>query len=114
MWSNWHYKEIAIYFSTVHCHLTYCVVIWGSANKTAIDELESLQKRALKAAHKLPIPYATELLFSTQFPTMLRVAQMYKFAVCIYIFCSVNNPKHHTLNFPNNFNRYTTQGILTC
>ena len=98
-----------IYFSTIHCHLTYCVGIWGSANKTLIDELHVLHKKSLKATHKLPMRYSSTLLFKVEFPTMLTVRQMYKLAVCKFVYCSINNLKHHSLTFASNFNRYETR-----
>ncbi|KAG4070733.1 hypothetical protein HA402_011367, partial [Bradysia odoriphaga] len=70
-----------IYFSTVHCHLTYCVGVWGSAKKSLIDQLHVLHKEALKATHRLPMRYSTELLFKTQFPNVLTIPRMYELAV---------------------------------
>jgi hypothetical protein len=98
-----------IYFSSIHCHLTYCVGIWGSANKTLIDELHVLHKKALKATHKLPMRYSTALLFGVEFPTMLTIMQLYKMAVCKYVYCSINDLKHHSLTFASNYNRYETR-----
>ena len=98
-----------IYFSTVHCHLTYCVGVWGSAAKTLIDGLCVLQRGALKVSHKLPARYPTELLYGKEFPTVLTVPQLYKQAVCRFVFCCVNRVKHHSLAFPDNVNCYRTR-----
>lgn len=33
---------------------------------------------------------------------------IYKFAICEYVFCSIYQIKHHTINFANNLNHYNT------
>ena len=98
-----------LYFSMVHSRLTYCVGVWGSANKAVIDELQVLQKKALKAAHKLPLCFPTALLFGEEFPNVLTVSRMYELAVCKYVHCSVHDLKHHSTVFSDNSNRYGTR-----
>ena len=93
----------------VHSRLTYCVGVWGSANKAVIDELQVLQKKALKAAHKLPLCFPTALLFGEEFPNVLTVSRMYELAVCKYVHCSVHDLKHHSTVFSDNSNRYGTR-----
>jgi len=38
----------ALYYALIYPHLTYCVIIWGSASKTVLNKLFVLQKRALR------------------------------------------------------------------
>jgi hypothetical protein len=44
-----------IYYSFIHCHITYCITAYGSAVKTNLHKLQILQNRALKIIHKLPL-----------------------------------------------------------
>ena len=37
-----------IYYSFVHCHLTYCIGIWGNLNKTELEILQKLQNKAVR------------------------------------------------------------------
>ena len=39
----------SLYYSLFHSHLSYGLVVWGNANKSYIDKIRSLQKRALKS-----------------------------------------------------------------
>ena len=39
----------SLYYSLFHSHLSYGLLVWGNANKSYIDKIRSLQKRALKS-----------------------------------------------------------------
>ena len=39
----------SLYFSLFHSHLSYGLVLWGTANQSYIDKIRTLQNRALKA-----------------------------------------------------------------
>ena len=98
-----------IYFSTVHSRLTYCIGVWGSARKSLINDLEVLHRSALKSTHKLPKRFPTGLLFACHFPGVLTVTQMYEMSVCKFVFCCLNDLKHHSVQFFDNSNRYGTR-----
>ena len=41
-----------IYYSLIHCHITYCLEVWG--NSTSINKIQLLQKCALRSIYKQP------------------------------------------------------------
>ena len=97
-----------LYFSLIHSRLSYCVGIWGSANKTMIDNIERLQRISLKVTHKLSIRFPSKLLFSKYCPKILRVKGMYHYSVCKFVYSCTHNLCHHNLDFRVPTNRYPT------
>src|SRR3984893_16336859 len=39
---------ISLYYSLIYPHLSYCIIVWGSAYNTALHRLIILQKRAIR------------------------------------------------------------------
>ena len=52
-----------LYFSIFHCHLSYAILAWGTANKTAIDPIIKKQKNAIRIISRAPYNAHTEPLF---------------------------------------------------
>jgi len=66
--------------------LKQCSKLTGVADKTVINAIEIMQKKALKAVFKLPIHFSTARLFSDYCPTILTVTKMYEYSVCKFVF----------------------------
>ena len=43
---------LTLYYSLIYPHLNYCVIIWGSACKNALNRIKVLQKRAIRILDK--------------------------------------------------------------
>jgi hypothetical protein len=56
---------LALYYATIHCHLTYCLQAWGCANKSVINELVLKQKQAIRIVHNSNYNAHTEPLFKS-------------------------------------------------
>lgn len=70
------------------------------AIKSYIDEIEVLQRKALKATFKLPIRFSTENLFREYCPNVLVISKMYQFAVCKFVHGCKHDLVHHNVVFP--------------
>ena len=54
---------ISLYYSLFHCHLSYGISIWGVANKTLLEKVFLLQKKAIRAITKSDFLAHTDPLF---------------------------------------------------
>lgn len=62
----WRFKGIlsfscmrCLYYSLIHSHLNYMIIIWGHNNKTALQPIQVLQNRAIR--NLLGAPYLTPI-----------------------------------------------------
>ncbi len=53
----------AVYYSTFHCHLIYCIPIWSSASSALLKTISILQKKAIRLIFNKPYNFHTEPLF---------------------------------------------------
>ena len=54
---------INLYYAFVHCHISYCIGIWGCTYKTHLSPVYTLQKRALRILGPNNIHIKSEDLF---------------------------------------------------
>ncbi len=62
-----------IYYAHVHSHLNYVSSLYGTAKKSLINEIQTLQSRALKHVYKLPYHFNTQNLFKNYASNILPV-----------------------------------------
>ena len=43
---------LSLYYCLIYAYLNYCIIAWGSANKTVLRKVEILQKRAVRLVDK--------------------------------------------------------------
>lgn len=53
-----------LYFALAHSHLSYAAIVWASAANSTLNKAQVLQRKALKACHKLNTRYPTIELFT--------------------------------------------------
>ncbi len=53
----------ALYYSLVHCHLIYGILIWSVCSQGIINDLFKIQKKAIRLLHGAPFNSHTESLF---------------------------------------------------
>ena len=75
-----------IYLSLVHSNIVYCINVYGSANKTALDRLELKQRKAIRTitnstyrAHTAPLFVDLQILPLTQLITLNNLTFMHKY-----------------------------------
>ena len=56
---------ITLYYSMIHCHLTYCVQIWSCGSQSSFNKLYLMQKRAIRLVTKSQYNAHTEPLFKS-------------------------------------------------
>jgi hypothetical protein len=54
-----------IYYSLIYSHLYYCCILWGTASKTLLKPLQSLQNKALRNIFNLPFRTSTSPLYKS-------------------------------------------------
>ena len=56
---------LSLYYSPIYPHLCYCNIVWGSISKSSINELITLQKRAIRIITNSNYICHTDPLFKT-------------------------------------------------
>ena len=88
--------KLSVYFALVQSHLLYCVSVWGTADKTYLNELKIMQNKYLRL-----ITYKNKT--SSTLPEYLRfkilnIFDLYKSNICKFVWSTLNSPKE----FPSN------------
>jgi len=92
-----------LYRSFVECHLRYGIESWGSACKTTLSPIHTLQKRALRIMYHLPFRTSVYEIFSTI--GLLTVYQIAFQQIAVMMHKTVYEKAQSTLNtieYPNN------------
>lgn len=64
-----------IYIAMVQSVLTYCISVWGGANKTYLLDLERVQRSLIKVMHFKPYRFSTDTLYTIS--SLLSVRKLY-------------------------------------
>ena len=83
----------SLYYAIVYPYLNYGVLAWGSANKTLMDRLLLLQKKALRIICNSDYRAHTDNLFSTN--RILRINEIYSLQLGVFMFLLNNNELPH-------------------
>lgn len=75
---------LALYYSFIYPHITYCIEAWGSCYKTHIDPIIKLQKKAIRLIFSLPYRHSTQEYFNKY--GILNVNQVFIFFTCLFVF----------------------------
>lgn len=73
-----------IYYATIHSHLHYCLLIWGTTTKTNLKNLYLLQKRAVRLIELLPFRSHTAPFFEKHRLLVINNIRYKKLAMIIY------------------------------
>jgi len=96
---------LALYYSLVYSHLTYCNMIWGCASPTVLQELLLLQKRAIRIINKSSYLSHTSPIFKELQVLKLPDINLYSTVQFIY--------KHRHNYLPLVCNHFLTTNDLT-
>jgi len=75
---------ITLYYSFVYPHLNYCIILWGSASKTTLNNLLLLQKRAARLIDNCDYRSHTDPLFKQYL--LLKLNDIYVLSCCIFAY----------------------------
>ena len=78
-----------LYHSLVQPYLIYCIEAWFGTTQTNIHRLFVLQKKTIRTIYFLPYNDHTSLHFKAN--NMLRLDDLHRFRVCIYLFKTLNS-----------------------
>ena len=78
-----------VYYSLVYSHIQYCISIWGSAAKTNLYNIETLQRQSLRIICFKPYRALTDLIFKTL--RILKVCDIHKLQLGKLMFCYNKN-----------------------
>ena len=80
---------LTLYYSMIHPHLLYGLIVWGGANHTALNRLTCLQKKAVRiitnSAYRSP---STPLFKDLK---ILKLSDMYTLLICLFMFKCLHN-----------------------
>ncbi len=89
-----------LYCTLILPYLTYGIILWGNANKDALDRILKLQKRAVRIISNSSYLCHTKPLFERF--NMLDVNKLYKKELSIFMY------KYHHSMLPRSFNNMFT------
>ena len=75
---------LSLYYAFIYPYIMYCVIIWGGSNKTTLDPIIKVQKRAVRFISGKPRQTPSEPLFNEH--SILRFQQIYKLQVLLFVF----------------------------
>ncbi len=77
----------SLYYTLIHSNLIYGILVWG--NSSAVSNLFTLQKRAIRIINHKKYRAHTEPLFKIN--KILKLTDLYKFHVILFMFDYINN-----------------------
>lgn len=96
-----------IYNSLVKPHIEYLIEIWGTAAKSNIKSLQTLQNKIIKVLYKYDyMTPSVELYKKTKF---LNINQLYTLKTCMLIRKIITNKTHSQLHFHKKTHTYHTR-----
>ncbi len=87
-----------LYFATIHPHLSYGILAWGSVSKSTVNKLTLMQKRAIRYITRSNFNSHTEPLLKQL--NILNIKDLYEYEVTLFMYKYINNIK-----LPQSFRR---------
>ena len=89
-----------LYYSFLYPYLTYCITIWGNAPATTLWPIIRAQKRSIRIIENIRYRDSTKEAFINL--KMLKLPELYKFAVLLFVY------KYKNMLLPLPFNNFFT------
>ena len=80
---------VALYYSIIYPHLTYCNIMWGCASVTILQELLLLQKRAIRTINKSSYLAHTAPIFKDL--AILKLSDINVYSTVFFIYKCIHN-----------------------
>jgi hypothetical protein len=100
------------YFSHIHSHLTYMLIVWGYANNQRIMPLQRMQNKAIKYVLGRPLLTSTSLLYSD---SLLPISKLHYYESILFIYKVIHRLIDSDYQFTTNLSvtgRVTRQSNL--
>ena len=95
---------LTLYYTFIYPYLNYCITSWGSANKTILDPLIKLQKKAVRLISNAPkLTHTKPLFFNTR---VLTVNNLYIYNIGSFMHAFINGKQPIPFNNMFTFNSY--------
>lgn len=87
------------YFACIHSIFKYLCIVWGTACKSKLRKLQTLQNRCIKVVFKLPHLHPSVSLYTSYSHKILPIRSLCEFQTCLFIYDVIHsNSKHHNLS----------------
>lgn len=99
-----------LYYTLFHSHLTYGILVWGTANKTALKSLQKIQNKAIK--NLFGYHRRTSTVFIHAKHSLLSVESLYASAACAHVHRILHGSVHTntTLSRLHDQHHHNTRG----
>lgn len=98
---------LSIYYSLIHSKLMYMCTVWASNYVSNFNELNVLQRRAIKNVYNLNTRYHT-LDLHRNFP-IKQIEYLYQYSTIIFIHKNLQSMSHSNINFTHRQIPYNTR-----
>ena len=78
----------SIYYATIHSRIKYAIEVYGSANKTNIQKLQTIQNKLLKVLLKKDRQFSTDALHNNL--NILKVNDIYETSLLNFVYASLS------------------------
>ena len=92
-----------LYYSLIHSHISYGIVIWGSARQSALRHTILLQKRAIRIINNANFNSHTEPLFRSS--NIMKITDMFDYQSALFIFDFIHDKLPASFRTTFRFNR---------
>jgi len=75
---------LSLYYTMIHSHLLYCIIVWGGACQSNLKLIINLQKRALRVITNSEFRAHSSPLFARL--GILKVADIYKLQILLFMY----------------------------
>ena len=96
-----------LYYALVYPHLIYCLTLWGCAKPSKLQVITKLQKRVVRIMTHSGPRELSDPLFSKL--GILKIADLYQFQTCLYVFKSRYLPSSVVLGNVSNSAKNVSQ-----
>lgn len=93
-----------LYFSLFHSHLSYGMLVWGTASKTAMKSLQTIQNKAIKNLFGYHRRTSTEFIHSKH--NILTVENVYACVACVHIHRILQGAVHTNTTFSRTYEQH--------
>lgn len=88
-----------LYYAHIYSHLHYLISVWGTAGRSLLKPLQTLQNRAIKNIYRLPMRFPTHQLYCSK--KMFNLENIYIFKILLSTHYIVMKNKRSLIQFVN-------------
>ena len=75
---------LSLYYSFIYPYLTYCIEVWGSAFKTYLTPIMTVQRKAMRIIFSIPYTHDPQPVYNEY--QILDISQLYNLSSCLFVF----------------------------